>query len=68
MSFLFEVLHKFDVSRGSKAFSYFDIVAKHWFIQKTKTLKKKNKTDIYLDKTIADKIEKEERSKTTKFI
>jgi hypothetical protein len=63
MSFLFEVLHKFDPSRGSKAFSYFDIVAKHWFIQKTKVSKKKSKTDVYLDKTISDRIEKEEADK-----
>jgi len=43
---------------GSKAFSYFNLVAKNWFIQKVKNQKKKNKFDTYFDKTIIDKIEK----------
>ncbi|MDP3986880.1 MAG: hypothetical protein Q8P81_01500 [Nanoarchaeota archaeon] len=30
------ILDKFDVSKGSKAFSYFSIITKNWFIAKTK--------------------------------
>jgi hypothetical protein len=36
VSFLFETLQKFDASRGSKAFSYFNVVAKNWLIIQSK--------------------------------
>lgn len=62
MSFLFETLPKWDRTKGFKAFSYFNLVAKHWYIQRYKSNKKKTKSDIYFDKTIIDKIEKEESS------
>lgn len=45
---------------GYKAFSYFNVIAKHWFIQKIKIFKKKNKTDVYFDKILEAKLEKEE--------
>jgi len=43
VSFLFETLQKFDTSRGSKAFSYFNVVAKNWLIIQSKK-RVKNKT------------------------
>jgi hypothetical protein len=68
LSFLFETLPKWDRTKGFKAFSYFNLVAKHWFIQRVKNYKKKNKSDIYFDKTIIDKIEKEDSvNKETSF-
>ena len=36
VSFLFETLQKFDGSKGSKAFSYFNVVAKNWLIIQSK--------------------------------
>lgn len=36
VSFLYETLQKFDTSRGSKAFSYFNVVAKNWLIIQSK--------------------------------
>lgn len=62
LSFLFETLCKFDASRGHKAFSYFNVVAKHWFIQKVKIFKKKNKSDIHFDKAIQSHLEKKDES------
>jgi len=39
---LVTILEKFDPSKGHKAFSYFSVITKNWFIQKTK----KNKTKL----------------------
>jgi hypothetical protein len=36
VAFLYESIHKFDHTRGTKAFSYFNIVAKHWLIIRSK--------------------------------
>jgi len=36
VSFLYETLQKFDGSRGTKAFSYFNVVAKNWLIIQSK--------------------------------
>ena len=40
MTFLYETLYKFDGSRGTKAFSYFNVVAKNWLILNTRKKKK----------------------------
>ena len=36
VTFLYETLHKFDPDRGTKAFSYFNVVAKNWLIIQSK--------------------------------
>lgn len=59
VSFLFENLKKFDVTRGSKAFSYFNVIAKNWFIQRVKVYKKKNKSDVSFDNTVLASLEKD---------
>ena len=59
LSFLFENLYKFDGTKGSKAFSYFNVMAKNWFIQRVKIFKKKNKSDIPFDKSTVVALEKE---------
>lgn len=40
ITFLYETLYKFDGSRGTKAFSYFNVVAKNWLILNTRKKKK----------------------------
>lgn len=48
---LYEMLPKYDPNRGHKGFSYFNVVAKNWFIQKTRERNKRNKleSDLYYD-------------------
>jgi len=59
ISFLFENLRKFDGSKGHKAFSYFNVVAKNWFIQRVKTHKKKSRSDVPFDSTVLAALEKD---------
>lgn len=40
ISFMFETIHKWDPSRGTKAFSYFNVVAKNWLIVRCRKHKK----------------------------
>ena len=40
VSFLYETIHKWDESRGTKAFSYFNVVAKNWLIINSRNYKK----------------------------
>lgn len=58
LSFLFENIHKFDGTKGHKAFSYFNVIAKHWFIQRVKNYQKKNRSDVQFDRSLLAKLEK----------
>lgn len=49
VNFLFETLHKFDASRGTLAFSYFNIVAKNWLIVKAKQKALRGRRSVSLD-------------------
>jgi hypothetical protein len=49
VTFLYETLHKFDATRGTKAFSYFNVVAKNWLIIKSKQKIKSNKRHVSLE-------------------
>ena len=40
------VLDKFDPTKGSKAFSYFSVITKNWFIQKVKKNKRSRQREI----------------------
>tara|TARA_B100000700_G_C15061156_1_gene865937 strand:- start:7469 stop:8203 length:735 start_codon:yes stop_codon:yes gene_type:complete len=51
VSFLYESIHKWDPAKGSKAFSYFNVVAKNWLIIKTKQRQKLNKRHVSIDNT-----------------
>ncbi len=60
MSYLFENITKFKPEKNSKAFSYFNVVARNWFILKWKNNKKKDKTDVQFDKNVLAKLEQNE--------
>lgn len=49
ITFLFESLHKFDANRGTNAFSYFNIVAKHWLIIRSKQRVIRIKRNVSMD-------------------
>ncbi|HHZ95169.1 MAG TPA: hypothetical protein EYN67_06360 [Flavobacteriales bacterium] len=46
------ILNKYDPNKGSKAFSYFSVVTKNWFIHKVKRNQKRNRTEVYLEDMI----------------
>ena len=40
------ILDKYDQSKGSKAFSYFSVITKNWFIHKVKQTAKRSKREV----------------------
>jgi len=48
-NWLITVLNKFDPSKGSKAFTYFSVVSKNWFIAQVKKTSKKAKKETHLE-------------------
>jgi hypothetical protein len=51
VSFLYETIHKWDPERGTKAFSYFNVVAKNWLIIQSKKTIKNNRRNVSIDDT-----------------
>lgn len=49
LEFLYSTVNKFDASKGSKAFSYFNVVAKNWLTIKSKQNAKRTKTYVSSD-------------------
>jgi len=43
------ILDKFEPSKGSKAFSYFSVITKNWFIHKTKKNTRSMKREVHFD-------------------
>jgi len=43
---LMTILDKYDPSKGYKAFSYFSVITKNWFIHKVKKQQKRNKREV----------------------
>lgn len=49
VTFLYESLHKFDATRGTKAFSYFNVVARNWLVISSKNRQKKIKRFVSIE-------------------
>ena len=49
VSFLYESLHKWSPDKGTKAFSYFNVVAKNWLIIRSRKHQKQHKRHISID-------------------
>ena len=49
VTFLYETIHKWDPARGTKAFSYFNVVAKNWLIINTRKHQKTRNRHVSLD-------------------
>ena len=64
---LMTILDKYDPSKGSKAFSYFSVITKNWFIHKVKKQQKRNKREVDFD-NIAKKYEEEYLSTDYSYI
>lgn len=45
LTHLYEMLPKFDPDRGTKAFSYFNVVARNWFINKSKDIRRRERNE-----------------------
>lgn len=43
------ILDKFDPNKGSKAFSYFSVITKNWFIHKVKRNSNQSKREVYFE-------------------
>ncbi len=64
---LMTILDKYDPAKGSKAFSYFSVITKNWFIHKVKRQQKRNKREIDFD-NIAKAYEEEFLSTNESYI
>jgi len=64
---LMTILDKYDPTKGSKAFSYFSVITKNWFIHKVKRQQKKNKREIDYD-NISKKFEEEYLSTNESYL
>jgi len=64
---LMTILDKYDQSKGSKAFSYFSVITKNWFIHKVKKQQKRQRREVDYD-NIAKHYEEEFLSTTESYI
>jgi hypothetical protein len=51
---LVTILGKYDATKGSKAFSYFSVITKNWFIAQTKKKAKRNRREVELGELSKD--------------
>ena len=64
---LVTILDKYDPSKGSKAFSYFSVITKNWFIHRVKQQQKRNSREVDLD-NVPKRYEEEYLSTTQSYV
>ena len=64
---LMTILDKYDPNKGSKAFSYFSVITKNWFIHKVKKQQKRNKREVGFD-NISKRFEEEYLSTSESYL
>ena len=64
---LMTILDKYDPAKGSKAFSYFSVITKNWFIHKVKRQQKRNKREVDYD-NISKRYEEEYLSTNESYV
>ena len=64
---LMTILDKYDPAKGSKAFSYFSVITKNWFIHKVKRQQKRNKREVDYD-NISKRYEEEFLSTNESYV
>jgi len=64
---LMTILDKYDHTKGSKAFSYFSVITKNWFIHKVKRQQKRNKRELDIG-NIPKSFEEEYLSTTKSYV
>jgi hypothetical protein len=64
---LMTILDKYDPAKGSKAFSYFSVITKNWFIHKVKKQQKRNKREVDIG-NIPKNYEEEYLSTTESYV
>ena len=60
------ILDKYDPSKGSKAFSYFSVVTKNWFIHKVKQNARRNQKEVFIEDML-NELEEEVVSKEKQY-
>ncbi len=50
------ILDKYDPNKGSKAFSYFSVITKHWFIHKLKKNSAKTKKEVSYEELVKESV------------
>lgn len=66
--FLYKSLHKWNPDKGSKAFSYFNVVAKNFLINTTNSHRKKYFKHVYLDEITSRKGDSILKQQVAKYI
>jgi hypothetical protein len=57
---LMTILDKFQPDKGHKAFSYFSVITKNWFIHKVKKQKRKNQREVDTEETwVTEQLQRE---------
>ena len=64
---LVTILDKYDPNKGSKAFSYFSVITKNWFIHKVKKQQKQNKREVDFE-NVSKRFEEEYLSTDLSYI